>query len=723
MSPPEQPQARAANESDVRRTLILLVAICEASCQQPLHTNRLAHEKSPYLLQHAHNPVDWYPWGEDAFARAVKENKPIFLSIGYSTCHWCHVMERECFENPEIAAQLNRDFISIKVDREERPDIDQVYMSYVMATTGGGGWPMSVLLTPDRHPFFGGTYFPPETFKDILRQASEAWHKDSKGIIAGTPAVMESFRRMNAPAAGKEPVDPKLLTAAFESYSKAFDARHGGFGPAPKFPRPVVLGFLLRYHAQTGNKQALDMTIRTLQEMARGGIYDQLGGGFHRYSTDDRWFLPHFEKMLYDQAQLAVAYLEAYQITGDQSLARVSRGILDYVLRDMTSPEGAFYSAEDADSAVDSAQSNLKREGAFYAWTFREINQPWFAFQYGVKEGGNVDKDPHGEFKGSNVLYQAHSVEETAAHFRQPAEKVRAVLDQTRVRLLATRAKRPRPYRDDKTIAAWNGLMISAFAKAAAVLAEPRYARAAERAADFALGKLRDPATGGLFRRYRDGQAAVPAFLDDYAFLVQGLLDLYQASFQTRHLGAALNLTARLRSTFTNQDTGSFYTAPAGDPHLILRMDDGYDGAEPSGNSIAVLDLLRTAEYTDQAATRQAASKALSAFSTRIQKDPEGYPQMLSAFLFQQAKPKQVILVGPRGEAMDKMLRVLQSRFLPNSIALVVSSEAERGFFKPHLDVVESMTSKGGLPTAYVCENYACKLPVNNPARFAELLQ
>ncbi|MBK5293730.1 MAG: thioredoxin domain-containing protein [Acidobacteriia bacterium] len=702
---------------------LLLITLSSAGSQQPPRSNRLAREKSPYLLQHARNPVDWYPWGEEAFAKAAKENKPIFLSIGYSTCHWCHVMERECFENEDIAAQLNRDFIAIKVDREERPDIDQIYMSYVMATTGHGGWPMSVWLTPARHPFFGGTYFPPDKFKDVLRRLSEAWHTDSKSIVDGTPAVMESFRRMNAPAAGKAPIDPQTLTAAFENYSKAFDPRRGGFGAAPKFPRPVVLNFLLRYYTQTRNQHALDMTIRTLKEMARGGIHDHLGGGFHRYSTDDRWFLPHFEKMLYDQAQLATAYVEAYQITGDEGLARVARGILDYVLRDMTSPEGFFYSAEDADSAVDAGKPKEKREGAFYVWTMKEINQQWFAFHYGVKEAGNVDKDPHGEFRGINILYEAHSIEETARQFHQPAGKIRTALAQTRALLLAARAKRPRPYRDDKAIAAWNGLMISAYAKAAAAFGEPRYARAAERAAGFALDKLREPASGRLFRRYRDGQAAVPAFLDDYAFLIKGLLDLYQTSFQTRHLRAALDLTSRMRSTFTNPDTGAFYTAPAGDPHLILRMDDGYDGAEPSGNSIAVLNLLRAAEYTDGAEMRQSASKALSAFSTRIQADPEGYPRMLAAFLFQQSKPKQIILVGPRGEAMGKMLRVLHARFLPYSIAFLIGNKEDRGFFQPHLDVVESMTAKGGLPTAYVCENYACKLPVNDPARFRELLQ
>ncbi|HZL56153.1 MAG TPA: thioredoxin domain-containing protein, partial [Bryobacteraceae bacterium] len=476
-----------------------------------MHTNRLIHEKSPYLLQHAHNPVDWYPWGEDAFERARREDKPIFLSIGYSTCHWCHVMERESFENEDIAALMNRWFVSIKIDREERPDIDHIYMSYVQATTGGGGWPMSVWLTPDLKPFVGGTYFPPDSrygragFPMVLERVAEAWKQDRDRILKSSSDMMDQLRAQAAGQPAAEgavdgAVDTGAMDSAFQQFRRSFDSKRGGFGNAPKFPRPSVHNFLLRYWKRTRNEEALDMVATTLIAMEKGGMNDQLGGGFHRYSVDEYWFVPHFEKMLYDQAQLVISYLEGFQITANDAMERAARRTLDYLLRDMTAPEGAFWSAEDADSAPDAARPHDKSEGFFYVWTWSETvgllgeeHARWFAFRYGMDRAGNVENDPHHEFPGLNILFQAHTYEETAHHFERDAEEIVRALTEAERKLFAARAQRPRPHLDDKILTAWNGLAISAFAKAAAILREPRYEAAARRAADFILSALRAP--------------------------------------------------------------------------------------------------------------------------------------------------------------------------------------------------------------------------------------
>ncbi|MDE3168028.1 MAG: thioredoxin domain-containing protein, partial [Acidobacteriota bacterium] len=446
-----------------------------------MHTNRLANEKSPYLLQHAHNPVDWYAWGEEAFDKARRENKPIFLSIGYSTCHWCHVMEHESFENEGIAAILNEHYVAIKVDREERPDIDRIYMTFVQATSGSGGWPMSVWLTPELQPFFGGTYFPPENrwghpgFASVLTQVASAWRSDREQIVESARNVVEQLRQQTAvaPLHGGAAFDAATLDSGFAVLRRTFDMRLGGFGGAPKFPRPVVYHFLTRYWQRTKNEEALAMVLLTLREMAKGGMYDQLGGGFHRYSVDERWFVPHFEKMLYDQGQLASAYVEAYQITGDAQYAETARGIFDYVLRDMTDAGGGFYSAEDADSVIREDHPDIKGEGAFYIWSWDEVPEPgreWFGYRYGMRAGGNVDHDPHGEFTGRNILYRAHSVEETAVRFGATQAEVAAALHRIERELMAARAKRVRPHLDDKILAGWNGLMISALALGGAVL-------------------------------------------------------------------------------------------------------------------------------------------------------------------------------------------------------------------------------------------------------------
>jgi len=696
-----------------------------------MHTNRLIDEKSPYLLQHAHNPVDWHPWGPEAFEKARQEDKPIFLSIGYSTCHWCHVMERESFENEAIAALMNRHFVAIKVDREERPDVDRIYMAFVQATTGGGGWPMSVWLTPELKPFYGGTYFPPEQryghpgFPMVLERVAEAWRQDRARIEESSRAAIEQLTKQSAvvaagPGSTLRP-DKDTLDAGFYAFRRTFDARNGGFGEAPKFPRPVALNFLLRYYAGAKNQEALDMATATLREMAKGGMYDQLGGGFHRYSVDARWFVPHFEKMLYDQAQLAVSYVEAFQITGEASYSQTARGILDYVLRDMRDPDGGFYSAEDADSVIDPAHPEEKGEGAFYIWTQAEIEavagQPaaeWFCHRFGVEPDGNVRSDPHQEFTGKNILYQAHEAEDPA--------RLAAIIEASG-KLLEARGARVRPHLDDKVLTAWNGLMISAFGKAGAVLAEPRYTDAARRAADFLSRRMYDAGTGILLRRYRQGEAAIPGFLDDYAFFAQALLDLYETSFEWRDLELAIRLTEKMVELFEDREHGAFYSTAAGDPTLVMRIKEDYDGAEPSGNSIAVLNLLRLAQITDRPDFRASAARALEAFGSRMVAAPVGVPQMLVDYEFSISKPKQIILVGER-DAHDtrQLLAVLHSRFVPHGIVLLVNRESRQALAR-YIPAVAEMTAIGGQATAYVCEDYACKLPTADVAAFAQLLQ
>ncbi|MGD0498656.1 MAG: thioredoxin domain-containing protein [Bryobacteraceae bacterium] len=703
-----------------------------------MHTNRLANEKSPYLLQHSHNPVDWYPWGAEAFEKARGENKPIFLSVGYSTCHWCHVMERESFEDEPTAALLNRDFVAIKVDREERPDVDRMYMAFVQAYTGGGGWPMSVWLTPELEPFFGGTYFPPESqygrpgFGTVLTQIAAAWAADPARIAESARAIVEQLRRgvaVERGTPGAAPIGAELLNAGFNVFRRTFDSRRGGFGDAPKFPRPSVLNFLLRRYAGSQNGEALEMALLTLREMAKGGINDHLGGGFHRYSVDNRWFVPHFEKMLYDQAQLAVSYLEAFQIAGDASFAGTARRTLDYTLGEMCGESG-FYSAEDADSAISPERPHEKGEGAFYIWTAREIDDlagatagEWLRFRYGVEDGGNVAHDPHGEFTGKNILYQAHSLEETALQFGRGLEEVRAGLAEAERILLAARSRRPRPHRDDKILTAWNGLMISACALGGAILEEPRYAEAARDAAGFVLSRLYDPASGLLLRRYRAGEAAVPGFLADYAFFVQGLLDLYEAQFDIRHLETAIRLTEKQLELFEDREHGGFFDA-AEDPALLLRVKEDHDGAEPSGNSVAVMNLLRLARMANRSDFRAAAERTLAAFDSRLAAAPAALPHMLAACEFLLGDPREVVLVGARGGADTAALRrALFTRFAPCRVALLVDSPETRAKLAANNPALASMTMVQGRASAYVCRNYACQAPVFEPEKLAELIQ
>lgn len=664
-----------------------------------MHTNRLAQEQSPYLLQHAHNPVDWYPWGEEAFAKARAENKPIFLSIGYSTCHWCHVMERESFEDDATAEILNRDFISIKVDREERPDVDRVYMLFVQATTGGGGWPMSVWLTPELKPFYGGTYFPPDSrygrpgFKTVLNHIAQAWRDDRERIDGSVEEIMGQLQ--GYAALGKAPglVEDTVLDAGYNHSRRTFDKKLGGFGTAPKFPRPVQLNFLLRYWKATGEDEALDMVVATLRAMARGGMNDQLGGGFHRYSVDARWFVPHFEKMLYDQAQLAVSYLEAYQITGYADLADEARRIFEYVLRDMTHRQGGFFSAEDADSVIHPDHPKEKGEGAFYVFDWRELEAVLgdeaaeFARHFGCRPEGNVEpyEDPHEEFTRKNILFRAV---EPAPAFAE-----------ARAKLMGYRNMRVRPHLDDKVLTSWNGLMISAFAKGAQVLGEPRYLAAARRAAGFLRAEMWKEGT--LLRRWRAGEAAIPGFLDDYAFFTLALLDLYETDFAAEDLALATTLAERMLELFEDKEGGAFYSTAAGDANLVMRLKEDYDGAEPSGNSMAVMALLRLAAMTGREDFAGSAHRAIAAFHSRLTTQTAAVPQMLCAYLFAQRKPRQIQFAG---EGVDPLVRVAHGKFAPFQVLL----RAER---------------RDGPAEAQICEDFVCRIPVRDPESLASQVE
>ena len=710
--------------------------VAGSSCSEGESPNRLAKEKSPYLLQHSCNPVDWYAWGEEAFAKARRENKPIFLSIGYSTCHWCHVMERESFEKEEIAAVLDEHFVSIKVDREELPNVDRVYMTFVQATTGSGGWPLSVWLDPDLKPFFGGTYFPPDArfgrpgFKDVLLRLAEVWQKDREKLVTLGNRNIESLREHMAGEKESGELSASFLDAGSSYYSVSYDSKLGGFGGAPKFPRPVNLNFLLRYYARTGGELALQMALHTLHEMAKGGMYDHVGGGFHRYSVDSRWHVPHFEKMLYDQGQLVVSYLEAYQITQDRFYSEVARDILDYVLRDMTHPEGGFYSAEDADSIIDPAHPEEKGEGAFYVWTQEEIEKilgqkeaELIAYHFGVHSGGNVLEDPHGEFPGKNILYVAHSAAESASHFGISEDEVDRKLSKARKKLFDARAGRPRPHLDDKILAGWNGLMISACAKAFQVFGEARYLQAARRAVEMVLEKLIVSESGRLKRRYREGEAAFEAAAEDYAFLIQGLLDLYEASFEIRWLQAAVALQEKQLELFWDPEGGGFFSNTGEDPSILLRMKDDYDGAEPSSNSISALNLLRLAQMSDRDEWQQKAQSVMQAFADRLKQSPQALPQMLVALDYFLSKPKQIIIAGKPGAQDTKaILDVVHGRFFPNKILLLADGAEGQAKLSERLSVISTMIPLKGKATAYICENFACQLPTADPTVVAKLL-
>ena len=687
-------------------------------------TNRLINEKSPYLLQHAHNPVDWFAWGEEAFSRAREENKPIFLSVGYSTCHWCHVMERESFENPKIADILNRHFVSIKVDREERPDVDRVYMLFVQSTTGSGGWPMSVFLTPQLQPFLGGTYYPPEDrygrpgFGTLLERLAGIWqeHRD-KVVYQGqqfTDALNEALaKKVSQP---DESLRVEWLDTTYRQIAAGFDPEEGGFGAAPKFPRPAVFHFLLRYWARTGSTTALDMSLFTMRKMAAGGMYDHLGGGFHRYSVDERWHVPHFEKMLYDQAQLVSIYTEAYQITRDPLFARIVDETVGYLIRDLAAPEGGFYSAEDADS-LPSPDASEKKEGAFYVWTDSEINAVLspdeslvFRRSYGVEKPGNVraDSDPHGELSGQNVLFRQNDAELVAKLTGKTQPEVEKLLASAREKLFQKRSQRPRPHLDDKIITAWNGLVLSALARAYQVFRNPIHLQHAQRTASFLQNQL---FTGRLVRSYRQGPSTIPGFAEDYAFLIQGLLDLYEADFDDQWLQSAAKLQNEFDKRFADP-AGGFFNTEGSAADILFRLKDDHDGAEPSANSVAAMNLIRLSRILGRTDFESTATRVISSFQEMLEHHPAAMPQMVSAVDALLADPLQIV-IATSDPANDPMLRVAQAAYLPRRILMLAGGgEGELAQQVPEL---RGMSLIDGLSTAYVCRNFVCELPITDP--------
>jgi uncharacterized protein YyaL (SSP411 family) len=699
-------------------------------------SNRLAHEKSPYLLQHAFNPVDWFPWGQEAFDKAKREDKPIFLSVGYSTCHWCHVMEHESFESAAIAAFLNDHFVSIKVDREERPDVDQVYMTFVQATTGHGGWPMSVWLTPELKPFTGGTYFPPTDhpgrpgFITVLRRIAELWKSDRTQIEDKAHSLLTALREAEGqvvePGADEWDVD-KTVRLGLEQYTRMFDTREGGFGGAPKFPRPVNLEFLLHLAAQKhpDSETARGMALITLRKMAAGGMHDHLGGGFHRYSVDAEWHVPHFEKMLYDQAQLAQVYLTAHQITGDKEFAATARNILQYVTHDLTGPEGGFYSAEDADSLA-KKDAPRKTEGAFYVWSHGEILEVLgddrveeFAATYDVRPEGNVAEhsDPHGELQGLNVLIQRQSFPEAASRFQHKLEHQEHRLADDRSALLARRGMRPRPHLDDKILAAWNGLMIGAFARAAQILGHDDYLHAAQRAATFIKKNLYDAGSNELVRSYREGPSKIGAFAADYAFLISGLIDLYQADFDIEWLRWARRLQDTLDLHFWDQVRGGYYSTSDHDPAILLRMKEDYDGAEPTPSSVAVFNLWRFGLLFHNSVFIDHARHAVRALESRLEAQPIAMPLLLTGAALLKAKPFHLIIHTPSREhpGLAPLLAEARRRYLPQMVVIVVADQAAREFFAPRSYTIDNLPETVAAPTAYLCEEYTCRRPVTAP--------
>ena len=688
--------------------------------------NRLIHEKSPYLLQHAENPVDWYAWGKEAFEKARKENKPIFLSIGYSTCHWCHVMAHESFEDPEVARLLNEVFVCIKVDREERPDIDNIYMRVCQMMTGSGGWPLTILMTPDKKPFFAGTYIPKESrhgrlgMLDLIPRIKEVWDTQHADILKSADQITARLNQLSQGSTGKE-LDKSTLKTAYEQLSGRFSEQYGGFGNSPKFPSPQNLLFLLRYWQSTNDEKALRMVVKTLQSMQEGGIYDHIGFGFHRYSTDSHWLVPHFEKMLYDQAMLAMAYIEAYQATGKKELRETSKKIFTYVLRDMTDPKGGFYSAEDADSEG--------VEGKFYVWTEDEIRQilkgeeaNLIINMFNVKKSGNFKDEASGKNTGANILHLEKTLTEVAFKNKTSVDELKERVETARQKLFTARNKRIHPHKDDKILTDWNGLMIAALAKGAQVCNEPEYADAAKRAADFILTDMRRQ-DGRILHRYREGHAAILANVDDYAFLIWGLLELYETIFDVHYLQTALDLNNEMIKHFWDEQDGGFYFTADDAEELIARQKEIYDGAIPSGNSVAVLNLFRLSRITANSDLEDKANKIMLAFSEDVKSVPSGYTQMMVALDFGIGPSYEIVIVGnPQAKDTKEMLNSLRKHFIPNKVVLLRPSDQKEPDIIRLAKFTEYQSSFDGKATAYVCLDYACKMPVTDAGEMLKLL-
>ncbi len=697
-----------------------------AASRQTSKPNRLVREKSPYLLQHAYNPVDWYPWGEEAFERAKADNKPVFLSIGYSTCHWCHVMAHESFEDPQIAKLLSDVFVCIKVDREERPDIDQIYMTAAHMLTGRGGWPLTIIMTPEKKPFFAASYIPKESrygmtgLLDLIPRIHKAWISQRDTLEEAGDQVLESITRA-ASVPGREGLNERTLAKAYNTLLQSFDGLHGGFGSAPKFPTPHNLSFLLRYGRRGAAEPAHSMVEKTLHAMRQGGIYDQVGFGFHRYSTDAEWFVPHFEKMLYDQALLVTAYVEGYLALGDEELRRTAEETITYVLRDMTDPGGGFYAAEDADSEG--------VEGKFYLWTMDEIRNllgeedgDRFSRIFDVKEAGNFRVEATGERTGENILRMRRSLSIRVAELGMPEDELRSFVESARQKLFAARQQRVRPLKDDKILTDWNGLMIAALAKAARAFGSSEYQEAAERAASFILSRLRRP-DGRLLHRYRDGEAGIAATADDYAFLIWGLRELYETTFDVGYLTTALELQNDMLVHYLDAENGGFYMTADDEADVPIRQKEVYDGAMPSANSVAVTNLLTLGRMTAHLGFEEAAYLAIQVFSGTIGSMPAAYTFFLMAVDFAAGPSYEVIITGtPGADDTEAMIRTIRSGFTPNAVLLFRPAGEET----PPIAAVAPFTRDAvpieGRATAYVCTNYACDIPTTDIGEMLDLL-
>lgn len=677
--------------------------------------NRLIFSKSPYLLQHARNPVNWYSWGKEAFETAKKENKPVFLSIGYTTCHWCHVMEHESFEDEEVAKLINEHFIPVKVDREERPDIDEVYMTVTQAMTGGGGWPMTVFMTPDKDPFFCGTYFPKESvgnrpgIKFILEQIEKSWRDDRENVVTTAERISQHLGDVMTTTPGGA-VSPDIFDKAFEEFKGRYDKDNGGFSTRPKFPVPTNLLYLMRYHKRSGNSEALEMVEKTLREMRYGGVYDHVGYGIHRYSTDPVWLVPHFEKMLYDQALAVIAYTEAWQITGDEFYSRTAREILSYVLRDMTSPEGGFYSAEDADSEG--------VEGKFYVWSVKEIetvlgkdDAEFFARTFNLTQEGNyLDEATHRK-TGNNI-----------PHLQEPlSDADRERLEPLRKKLYAHRETRVHPQKDDKILTDWNGLMIAAFARAGQAFDEPEYIEVARKAADFVLDKLLTD-EGRLLKRYRQGEAGLTAHLEDYSFMIWALLDVYESTFETRYLKKAVELQAVTDKFFQDKEGKGYFMTATDSEELIVRAKKLYGGAIPGGNSIAILNLSRLYRMTGDDEYAQQAEDVVRAFSNELPKSASVYPLVLCGIDFQHGPGHEIVICGKQGaEDVAAMVKEIRKAYLPNKVILLRDDDNAEALAElaPYTKEQKSMEGKA---TAYICQDFACQLPTADVKKMKENL-
>ena len=687
--------------------------------------NRLAGEQSPYLLQHKDNPVDWYPWGEEAFAKAQAEDKPVFLSIGYSTCHWCHVMEEESFEDAEVAAALNETFVPIKVDREERPDVDSIYMTVCQMISGRGGWPLTVLLTPDKKPFFAATYlhkhgrFGRMGMMDLIPRVQKLWTEQRDDLLGEADKITTTLRQAAGQAATGEQLDAETLDDAYEQLADRFDPVHGGFGSAPKFPSPHNLLFLLRYAVRAGEEHAVQMVETTLDQMRLGGVFDHVGYGFHRYSTDRRWLLPHFEKMLYDQALLALAYTEAHQALGKPEYARTVHQIFDYVLRDLRDPAGGFHSAEDADSEI---APGKYEEGAFYVWSIDEVRDVLSGDRadlvidiYNLESDGNYADEATQKKTGKNILHLQASLAEVAAEQGMDEDMLRREIEAARTQLFEHREERPRPRLDDKVLTDWNGLMIAAMAKAARVLDAPAYAEAATEAASFMLDTMRD-ADGRLLHRYRNGDTAIRAHLDDYACLVWGLIELYQTTFEAEWLGEALRLTDELLDHHWDDDNGGFFLTADDTETLIVRQKEFYDGAMPSGNSVALYNLVRLGRMAERPDFEERAQRLVEMAAAQVQQQPTGFTGLLVGFDFALGPSQEVVIAGePGAKDTVEMLQKIRSVYAPRKIVLLRQTDQDEPPITRYAPFTNEQRGMNGRATAYVCEHFQCEAPTTDP--------